>query len=159
MSLLYTQVHCLRNGQVLLMKRTKEPNLGLWVAPGGKIEPNESPYECAVRELYEETGLYAQVMHYRGVVSIVMPILVEPCLQFLFTSINFVGELVSDEREGILGWWPIEDVQDLEMPPANARFLPQAVDMKRPFYQAKYVYNSEWQLMETIEHSNQVVEK
>jgi hypothetical protein len=70
-----------------------------------------------------------------------------------------VGELVADEREGILGWWPIEDVQDLEMPPANANFLPQAVNLKRPFYQAKYIYDSEWQLMEIIEHSNQVVEK
>ena len=156
MALLYTQVHCLRDGQVLLMKRTKEPNLGLWVAPGGKIERDESPYECALRELFEETGLYAQEMLFRGVVSIVNPIVAEPCMQFLFTCSDFVGELVTDEREGILGWWPIEDVQDLEMPPANARFLPQAVDMKRPFYQAKYVYDSEEQMIETIEHSNQV---
>ena len=36
--MLYTQVHCLRDDQVLLMKRHKEPNLGQWVAPGGKIE-------------------------------------------------------------------------------------------------------------------------
>ena len=135
------------------MKRTKEPNLGLWVAPGGKIEWNESPYECAVRELYEETGLYAQEMQYRGVVSIVMPTVVEPCLQFLFTSTDFVGEPAVDEREGILSWWAIEDARNLEMPPANAIFFPHAVDMKRPFYQAKYVYDSEWQLMETIEHS------
>jgi 8-oxo-dGTP diphosphatase len=159
MSLLYTQVHCLRDGQVLLLKRTKEPNLGLWVAPGGKIEVDESPYECAIRELYEETGLYAQEMHFRGVVSIVMPMMVEPCLQFLFTSTEFVGELAADEREGILGWWSIQDFHDLEMPPANARFLPQAIDMKRPFYQAKYVYNSEWQLIETIEHMHQVAEQ
>jgi 8-oxo-dGTP diphosphatase len=110
MSLLYTQVHCLRDGQVLLMKRTKEPNLGLWVAPGGKIEGNESPYECAVRELFEETGLYSQGMLFRGVVSIVMPMMEELCLQFLFTCSDFVGELESDDREGILGWWPIEGV-------------------------------------------------
>jgi len=31
--LLFTQVHCLHNNQVLLVKRNKEPNLGLWVAP------------------------------------------------------------------------------------------------------------------------------
>ena len=80
-------------------------------------------------------------------------------MQFLFTSTDFAGELAADEREGNLGWWPIEDVQDLEMPPANARFLPRAIDMKQPFYQAKYVYDSEWLLIETIEHSNQVVEK
>jgi 8-oxo-dGTP diphosphatase len=138
------------------MKRSKEPNLGLWVAPGGKIEPDESPYECAVRELYEETGLYAQEMYFRGIVSIVMPMVVEPCLQFLFTCTDFVGKLAADENEGILDWWPIVETQDLEMPAANLRFLPQAVDMKRPFYQAKYVYDSEWQLLETIEYSNQI---
>jgi len=38
MTKLYTLVHCLCDGQVLLMQRHKEPNLGLWVAPGGKIE-------------------------------------------------------------------------------------------------------------------------
>lgn len=70
-SLLYTQVHCLHGGQVLLMKRHKEPNLGLWVAPGGKIEPHESPYESAARELYEETGLVARDMHLWGIVSVV----------------------------------------------------------------------------------------
>ena len=41
---LTTLVYCLQNGKVLLIKRHKEPNRGLWVAPGGKIEPGESPY-------------------------------------------------------------------------------------------------------------------
>ena len=36
-SMLFTQVHCLHDRQVLLMRRNKKPNLGLWVAPGGKL--------------------------------------------------------------------------------------------------------------------------
>lgn len=36
--ILVALVYCLRNGNVLLMERRKEPNLGLWVGPGGKIE-------------------------------------------------------------------------------------------------------------------------
>ena len=55
--ILTTLIYCLREEKTLLMERRKEPNLGLWVAPGGKIELGESPYECARRELYEETGL------------------------------------------------------------------------------------------------------
>ena len=49
--ILTTLIYCLRDGQVLLMERRKEPNLGLWVGLGGKIKVGESPYECAQREL------------------------------------------------------------------------------------------------------------
>ncbi len=154
--LLFTQVHCLRDDQVLLMKRNKEPNLGLWVAPGGKIEKDEAPYECAVRELGEETGLQAREIHLRGIVSIVMPLLSQPCLQFLFAVTDFSGDLIADEREGVLRWWPVGEARQLPMPPANALFLPRAVDMSKPSYQAKYVYDAEWQLIETIEHTARV---
>jgi 8-oxo-dGTP pyrophosphatase MutT (NUDIX family) len=81
---LFTQVHCVCNNHVLLMKRNKEPNYGLWVAPGGKIEKYESPYECAIRELREETGLSAQTIQLRGIVSIVSPKIEHPCMQFLY---------------------------------------------------------------------------
>jgi multidrug efflux pump subunit AcrB len=54
-----TLVYALRNDQVLMMHRRKQPNLGQWIAPGGKVELHESPAECAVRELAEETGLRA----------------------------------------------------------------------------------------------------
>ena len=154
--LLYTQVHCLHRNQVLLMKRNKEPNLGLWVAPGGKIEKDEAPYECAARELLEETGLQARELHLRGIVSIVMPRLEQPCMQFLYTVIDFSGQLVPDEREGELRWWSEEAARRLPMPSANSVFLPRVLDMGGAFYQARYVYDAEWQLMEVVEHSAQV---
>lgn len=46
-------------GRVLLMRRAKAPNLGLWSCIGGKLEmaTGESPFECARRETFEETGL------------------------------------------------------------------------------------------------------
>ena len=158
MRLLFTQVHCLRGDQVLLMQRNKEPNLGLWVAPGGKIEVNEASYECAIRELREETGLRAHEMHLRGIVSIVMPTLRQPCLQFLFAVTDFSGDLAGDEREGTLRWWPVSKVQELPLPTDVSLFLPRTVDMSQPFYQAKYVYDAKWQLMETIEHTTQVAQ-
>jgi hypothetical protein len=70
-----------------------------------------------------------------------------------------VGEIEFDESEGIFAWWPIERVQDLEMPSANVNFFPHIIDIKHPFYQAKYVYDSEWQLLEIMVHSNQTTEK
>ena len=46
-------------GEQLLMLRAKPPNLGVWSPIGGKLETGigESPFECAVRETQEETGL------------------------------------------------------------------------------------------------------
>ena len=45
-------------GDHLLMLRAKPPNLGVWSPIGGKLETaiGESPFECAVRETFEETG-------------------------------------------------------------------------------------------------------
>src|SRR5690606_3577188 len=48
----------LNDGERLLMlRRRKEPFSMHWTAPGGKIEPGETPEEAIVREMHEETGL------------------------------------------------------------------------------------------------------
>jgi 8-oxo-dGTP diphosphatase len=152
-SLLFTQVHCLHNDQVLLMKRNRQPNLGHWVAPGGKIEKDEAPYECATRELREETGLEAHKIHLRGIVSVVMPTIPRPCIQFLSVVTDFSGQLVADEREGTLRWWPVDEVHHLSTPQGNSVWMSHVLDMHRPFYQAKYIYDSHSHLMEVIEHT------
>lgn len=48
-----------RAGELLLMLRAKQPNLGVWSPLGGKLEmaTGESPFQCAVRETAEEAGL------------------------------------------------------------------------------------------------------
>jgi 8-oxo-dGTP diphosphatase len=152
---LFTQLHCLNNDRVLLMKRNKEPNLGQWVAPGGKIEADESPYESAARELLEETNLRAHTMHLRGIVSVVMPALTEPCMQFLYAVTRFSGELRADEKEGSLRWWSVEEIQQLSMPQSNSVYLPRILDLSTPFYQAKYVFDADWTLTDMIEHTTQ----
>lgn len=152
-SLLFTQAPCLRNDHVLLMKRNKEPNLGQWVGPGGKIEKDEAPYECAIREVREETGFETHRILLRGIVSIVMPTIPQPCMQFLFAVTDFSGQLVADEREGTLHWWPVDEVQHLSMPQDVSVWMPHILDMHESFYQAKYVYDTHWHLVEVIEHT------
>lgn len=46
-------------GRFLMIERVKPPNLGLWSPIGGKLEmaTGESPFECAIREAREETGI------------------------------------------------------------------------------------------------------
>ena len=53
-----------KSGRLLLMKTT---DTNVWVAPGGSIEPNETPADAAVREMWEETGLYVELTRIVGV--------------------------------------------------------------------------------------------
>lgn len=50
----------LRDGCVLLVRRSNPPDAGLWGYPGGKVDPGETVEQAAVRELSEETGVIAR---------------------------------------------------------------------------------------------------
>jgi len=50
-------------GRVLLARSV---DLGLWLPPGGAVEPDESPLEAAVRETREETGLVVEPVRVVG---------------------------------------------------------------------------------------------
>lgn len=51
-----TVVQCA--GRILLIRRARAPGKGLWAVPGGFLEPRETVYQSALRELQEETGLH-----------------------------------------------------------------------------------------------------
>ena len=55
-----------RDGRLLLVRRSKEPWLGMWDIPGGFCEPEEHPMITAVRETREETGLEVEVTGFLG---------------------------------------------------------------------------------------------
>lgn len=52
---------------VLFLNRQKAPWMGRWNGVGGKLDENESPYDCIVRETFEETGLHIPQYEDRGV--------------------------------------------------------------------------------------------
>jgi len=52
---------------VLLVRRGKAPNFGLWSPPGGRIEPGETPEQAVRREVREETGLEAANLEEIGI--------------------------------------------------------------------------------------------
>ena len=54
-------VVCIRDGQVLLIRRGTPPLTGEWSLPGGRIEPGEPVRDAALRELMEETGIKAEI--------------------------------------------------------------------------------------------------
>jgi len=53
-----------RDGKVLIARRVKPPTL--WSLPGGRVEKNENPNDAAERELYEETGVVAEILGLAG---------------------------------------------------------------------------------------------
>lgn len=58
-----------RDGAICLVRRAFEPRRGFWSLPAGFMEYNESPRQCAERELTEETGLVARATDVLGVYS------------------------------------------------------------------------------------------
>ena len=51
-------------GRILLARHA---DTGVWVAPGGSVDPHESPADAAVREMWEETGLLVEPTKILGV--------------------------------------------------------------------------------------------
>lgn len=149
--ILATMVYCIKDGDVLLMLRNKEPNLGLWVGPGGKLEPGESPYDCAKRELYEETGLEVNDLYFRGLITEISPRPDWQWLMFLYVATEFSGTIVEDKREGRLSWCALSEVMQLPIPEADSVFFQKVININMPFYQAKFVYDSDLCLVNVIE--------
>lgn len=135
-----------QNGKLLMLYRNKkqaDENHGKWIGVGGKFEEGESPEECAVREVYEETGLRVKSLHLRGIVTFVMePYTTE--YMFLYTSGDFAGELSDPDScpEGVLRWIEKERLFDLPMWEGDRIFLRLLME-GRPFFSLKLCYDAE----------------
>ena len=56
-----------REGEILLVKRGVEPAKSEWALPSGFMEIDETPEECCLRELEEETGLKGRIIRLIGI--------------------------------------------------------------------------------------------
>ena len=144
-------VYLRRGDEVLLMHRNKEPNLGLWVAPGGKVELDESPYDAARREILEETGYTVGALSFRGFCTEVSNRPDWQWFLFIFVTEAFQGALRADLREGALAWTPITTyLHALPIPQADAIFAPRILARDGEFFHAKFVYDEALKLTEWI---------
>jgi 8-oxo-dGTP diphosphatase len=116
----------LRNpaGELLLIERTKAPNLGCWSPIGGKLEMStgESPHECAVRETAEETGLQVpqQEFHCFGTVSEKAYEGEKHWLMFLFDCKQTITALPSTIDEGRFGFFSPQALVKITLPPTDS---------------------------------------
>lgn len=99
-----------KDGKYLMLHRTKkknDPNHDLWLGIGGHFETGESPDECVLREVKEETGLTLTDYKIRGVVSFSDNDWYE--YMFLYSAYDFEGEMI-ECNEGDLVWTDKQDV-------------------------------------------------
>lgn len=143
---LATLVYALRDEQVLMLRRTTEPNRGLWVAPGGKFDHGESPSECAVREMYEETGLRIQAPVLRAVMTETSPRADYQWLTFIFVAWDFEGTFTPAPGIGEFRWVSVDEVTNLPIPPADAIFFPRLLENGSIFH-GKFEYDAELNLL------------
>lgn len=132
-----------RAGQYLMLHRVKKKNdvnQDKWVGIGGKFEEKESPEECLVREVKEETGLTLTDYTYRGLVTFVSDRW-ETEYMHLFTGRTQQAHLI-DCDEGDLEWVDKDKVKDLPIWAGDKIFL-DLLTQDVPFFSLKLAYEGD----------------
>lgn len=111
-------------------KKQDDPNEGKWIGVGGKFEPGETPDECMLREIREETGLEPASYHFCGVIHFISDTWEDEDM-YLYraevgaadaTAGSAVNKMPACE-EGELRWVPEEQIMDLPMWEGDRLFL------------------------------------
>lgn len=114
-------------GEFLLLKRKKAPNLGKWSPVGGKLEMalGESPFECAVREVSEETGetITTEDLHLFCMISEKSFEGSGHWLMFLFDCNKPVNTLPPEIDEGSFAFYSREAINTLDIPKTDRECL------------------------------------
>lgn len=142
-----------KDGAYLMMHRIKkknDENKDKWIGIGGKFQEKETPYDCARREIYEETALTAKELFYRGIVTFVSDIYGTEYMH-LFTCNNFSGVLNTDCEEGELVWIPCDEVVNLPIWEGDKIFLKMLKTEKR-FFSLKLEYQGERLVSHSVEY-------
>jgi 8-oxo-dGTP diphosphatase len=120
-------------------KKANDIHQGKWNGLGGKFEAGETPEECVIREILEESGLSIHNPKLCG-------LLMFPSFKgndwyvFVFTANEFTGELM-DSPEGKLEWISDEKVLDLNLWESDDIFMPWIREGK--FFSAKFDYEGD----------------
>jgi len=129
----------LDNDKILMMQRTKEPHLGLWIPPGGKVEIGECPIECVIRETQVETGLIIAKPELRGILT-EHSVYGFNWINLIFVPKSFSGTVQREMREGRMAWIALKDYHNLPTPEVDKRIIPKIFHMTK-LYIGKVTYD------------------
>ncbi len=126
----------------LLMHRIvkkNDINHNKWIGVGGHFEAGESPEECLLREVKEETGLTLTKYDFRGIVTFVSDD--DPAeYMCLYTAEEWTGD-IKECDEGKLEWIKKSDFKNLEHWEGDLIFL-KLMEENHPFFSLKLVYKN-----------------
>jgi len=130
------------NGRTLMLlrnKKTGDIHLGKWNGLGGKLAPGETPEECVIREVKEESGLTIYEPSLRGVLTFPQFDKDEDWYVFVFVADRFSGTLISCD-EGQLEWIENSKLFELNLWAGDYYFLSALTEGS--FFSGKFVYKN-----------------
>lgn len=137
-----------RDDQYLMLHRiTKKNDINKdkWIGVGGHFEEDESPEECLLREVKEETGYTLTSYRYRGLVTFVSGSGVTEYMS-LFTADGFEGEPIECD-EGKLEWVDKDRIEELNLWEGDRIFF-RLLRERQDFFSLKLVYDGGDKLVE-----------
>lgn len=146
-SALTTLCYIEREGSYLMLHRVvkkQDVNKDKWIGVGGHFEEGESPEDCLLREVREETGLTLTSYAFRGLVTFQLfregrePLTEYMCL---YTADQYEGTPIPC-KEGVLEWVKKEDLASLNLWEGDKLFF-RLLEEGRPFFSLKLCYKND----------------
>lgn len=153
---LSTLCYIKRDDSILMLHRVKKKNdinKGKWIGVGGHFEDGESPEECLIREVLEETGLKLASYKFRAIITFIYD---KDTVEYmhLYTADEFSGDMIECD-EGNLSWVPKSKLLDLELWDGDRIFL-RLLDERDDFFSLKLIYDKNDNLVEAVLDGNRI---
>ena len=132
-----------KENQYLMLHRVskkKDGNKDKWIGVGGHFEEGESPEDCLLREVREETGLELVNYQFRGIVTFISDKW-EDEYMCLYTADKYIGEIGACD-EGELVWVEKDKIKDKNIWEGDKIFL-RLLAENEPFFSLKLEYQGE----------------
>lgn len=129
------------------VKKKNDINHDKWIGVGGHAKLEESPEECLIREVKEETGLLLTSYRFRGLITFVSDVCA-PEIMCLFTADDFEGNII-ECNEGNLEWIDKSEILKLPTWEGDELFLKLLLADEKRFFTMKVVYEKD----KLVEHS------
>ena len=140
-----------KDNKYLMLHRTKKEkdiNKDKWIGIGGKFEQGESPEECIVREVKEETGLTLKSYNLKCLITFDFGKF-ETEYMYVFTSDDFNGTINNSCKEGELKWVDKDKIMELNLWEGDKIFL-EKIQNNAPFFTVKMQYDGDKLIKYTI---------